>query len=431
MSKTTTSETAHAPSSAGGGQGSISQDPNQRFWDKAVELFNQGSRSIEAINIIWNMMPPPGELPTLATIVGAIYADTYWAQTSFSRDMLAADLLAATGHTDSAKAAAAAFQSWHGLLVRANMSDQGVIPRIADVTKSPDVVLNGLSPMTVQRLISLWNQDDYSPAKGKNYTYGRAQSTNIPVPIAKPTLRMYYSDAGFNPPPQSWVQLFTYDGGSPTSPLQGMNPGKIQPGERCANSLAFGCELPGPGHYCLISVAGTEFFTNDPLVQAGNWDTNQWMVQNGGAGWHNIDRTTSNQESLKFYNQDPRPERFAFEARCAKVPAGTKVSLGCSDAALTYPVTSGEVTVSKDYQVVRAEAELPPNFAGTLQVRYQTPGGGLLPEGSAIDVRMVWVIAHGHAHYLDAATRLNDIGGYILGHPMTVEMGNYSLLGVR
>lgn len=428
MSRTTTETEISA---AGGGLAGITQDPNQRFWDKAVELFNRGARSIEAIGAIWDMMPPPGELPTLATIVGAVYADTYWERTSFSQDKLASDLRAVTGHTDSDRAAAVAFQSWHGMLVRANMSDQGGIPRVGDVTSSPDVVLNGMSPLTVQRLIALWNTYNYTAAKGKNYTYGRAQSTNFPVPIAKATLRMYYSDAGFNPPPQSWVQLFTYDGNSPTSPLQGLNPGNIQPGERCANSQAFGCELAGPGHYCLISVVGTEFFTNDPLVQGGNWDTNQWIHQNGAAGWHNIDRTTGNRETLKFYNQDPRPERFAFEAHCTKVPTGTVVSLESTDAGLAYPVSSGEVTISQEYQVVRAETELPPNFSGTLQVRYQTPDGRLLPEGSAIDVHMTWLIGHGHQHYLDAANRLNDIGGYILNHPMTIEMGNYTFLGAE
>lgn len=428
--KATAPEARHAPGTANREQSGISPaGADQRFWDMALELFSQGTDSIEAISVIWDTMPPPGKLPTLATIIGAIYADTYWAQTKFSQDKLAADLLAVTGHTDSGEAAAAAFRRWHGMLVRASMSDHGAIPRTGNVNNSPDAVLNGLSPLTVRQLISLWNQYDYSPAQGKNYTYGRAQSVNLPVPVTEPALRMYLSDAGFNTPPQSWTQLFTYDGKNPTSPMQGVNPGPTQPGGRCANSAAFACELTGRGHYCLICVVSTEFFTNDPLAEACNWDSSEWIHHNAAAGWHNMDRTASAEESLTFYNLDPRPERFAFEARCTRVPAGTRVSLECPDAALAYPLTSGEVTVSRDYQVVRAEAELPPDFAGTLRLRYQTPEGGLLPEGSAIDVHMRWLIAPGHARYLDAAKRHNDIEGYVLGHPMTIEMGNYTFLG--
>ena len=77
------------------------------------------------------------------------------------------------------------------------------------------------SPISAKDLIQNWNITTWSPKPGlKNYVYGRAASTNIQVDIANPVLRAYYSDAGLNPPPQSWVQMFTYNGSNATSPLQ-------------------------------------------------------------------------------------------------------------------------------------------------------------------------------------------------------------------
>lgn len=432
MSGTNATDTLHSRGTAARpSNGAAAVNPNQPLWDKALDCFNNGFTSTQAIQAVWQIMPPPGSLTLLATVIGAIYADTYWNIIKLDPTLLAADLHAAIGQnqSDCNKAAGIAFQKWYGLLVRANFGDSGFIPKSDPVTASPDVVVNGQVTLTVQQLISMWNQYDYGPVQGKNNTYGRAQSVNIQVPIHQPVLRMFFSDAGFNPPPQSWIELFTFTGSSSTSAMQGMVAGPIGVGEKCANVDSFSFTPPGDGHYCVIAVAGTEFFTNNPLDQTGNWDTQTWIHSNGAAGWHNVDKSNSNEESLKFYNQDSRPERFVFEAHCANVPEGTKVSLECSDGRLAYPIASGVVKISKGYQVVSTEAELPPNFAGTLKLRYETPNDGLLPEGASIDVRMGWIIPQGHARYFDAAKQTGDLGSYALARPITIGMGNYAFIG--
>jgi len=408
--------------------------PNQKYWDLGLKSFNEGDSATVAIQTIWDAMAPPASLPLLATIVGSLWADTYWAQTKLEPKLLAANLQAALGlnPADCAKAAAIAFQNWYGLLVRGNFGDAASIPKLDPVTASPDVVVNGAATLTVKHLITMWNQYIYTPQPGlKNNTYGRAQSANIQVPITKPVLRMYYSDAGFNPPPTTWVKMYTFDGSSETSPLEGITSGTIIGiGERAANPDAFAFNPPGSGHYCLITVVGTEYFTNNPSTnQGGNWNTQEWIHYNGAAGWHNVDVPKENKATLKYYNQDGVPERFIFEAHCRNLPKGTIVSLESEHKELSYPIKSPAVNITQEYQVVSTEAELPPNFEGELKIHFKTPDGKLLSEPSSIDVRMDWHISSAHRNYNQAIEQLKDIQAFAQKQSVRIPMGNFVFIG--
>lgn len=378
---------------------------------------------------LYNAWLPPFNLNMLAAIVGALYGDTYWARTRMDRDLMAYNLQAALGMNpaDCQKAANFAFSKWYGLQVRANMSDQGQIPRDSNVTNSPDVVVNGQAPLSVQQLINLWNVYTWDPAPGlKNYAYGRAQSLNIQLPITAPVLRMYYSDAGFNPPPSSWVKLFTFTGSSETSPLQGVNAGPIPVGGRSANVNAFGLNVPGSGHYCAISVAGSEFFTNNPSDSGGNWDSYEWITNDGAAGWHNIDVSTGKEETLKFYNQDATAEHFIFEAHSSKVPAGTEISLGFEDRKLAGATPERSVKISNNYEVVTTEADIPAHYTGNLVIQL---GGKPLPAGASIDCRLLWALPSTHKNYLQAVAHLGDTRAVQRHEAVRVQLGNFTFIG--
>jgi hypothetical protein len=415
------------------GQKSVFASPNQKYWDLGLKSFNEGDSATTAIQTIWEAMQPPASLPLLATIVGALWADSYWAQTKLDTNLLAANLQAALGlnYPDCLKAATFAFQTWYGLLVRANFGDQSSIPKSDPVTASPDVVVNGAATLTVKQLITMWNQYVYTPQPGlKNNTYGRAQSANLQVPITKPVLRMYYSDAGFNPPPSTWVKMFTFDG-SETSPLEGITSGTtLGVGERAANPNSFAFNPPGAGHYCLITVVGTEYFTNNPSAnQGGNWNTQEWIHYNGAAGWHNVDVPKENKATLKYYNQDGVPERFIFEAHCCNLPEGTIVSLESGHKELAHPIKSAILNISRPYQVLSTEAEIPPNFAGELKIQFKTPDGKPLPEKASIDVRMDWHLASTHRNYTQAIEQLKDIQALAQQRSVRIGMGNFVFVG--
>jgi hypothetical protein len=407
----------------------LAAGPNQKYWDLGLKCFNDGYSATQTMQELYNKWLPPFNLNLLAAIVGALYGDTYWDVTKMSQTLMAKNLQAALGinPADCQKAASFAFSRWYGLQVRANFSDSGTIPRNGNTTNSPDVVVNGQSPISVAQLLNLWNSYVWDSTPGlKNYAYGRAQSINIQVPIDQPVLRMYYSDAGFNPPPNSWIKLFTFDGQNETSPLEGLNPGPIPVGGRSANVDAFGLNVPGSGHYCAISVAGSEFFTNNPSASTGNFNAVEWITNNGGAGWHNIDVLSGKEASLKYYNQDATPEHFVFEAHAVKVPSGTTISLEFGDKKLASAHPAQSAKISSTYQIITAEADVPANSSGNLIIRVD---GKPLPAEASIDVRLLWKLPEDHKHFLQAGTLNGATAAQQPKEPVLLQLGNYIFTG--
>jgi hypothetical protein len=403
---------------------------SKKYWDNGLKYFNNGDSATTAIQNLYSDWMPPFIPSQLATIVGALYADTYWAAIAsdgqrMSITQLANDLSAAIGlnMADAQAAATVAFSRWYGLFVRGNTGNSGEIPKQNPLTASPDVIVNGSSPLSPRLLITNWNQSTWGPQPGlKNYAYGRAQSLNIGVQITKPTMRMYYTDAGFLPPPSSWIQVFTYDDQLQESPFVDINGGSVlNAGDRAASKLAFGVTFPGTGHYCMITAATTEFFTNRPDAGQGNWDSATWLQYNGAAGWHNIDVSATGEAMLKFYNRDDTAERFLFEAHCYKLPDGSKVSMGAGELLDTV-----EATICGSYQVISVELEAPPRHAGDLAVRF-----GRLPSDASVTFRQYWLVPPDHAHHRNAAKLMGDVEAAIGEDPVRLPMGDFTFIGAE
>jgi hypothetical protein len=323
--------------------------------------------------------------------------------------------------SDATKAAQFAFSRWYGLFVRGNMANSGEIPKQGTLTASPDVLVNGEVSLSPRLIITNWNQSTWGPKPGlKNYAYGRAQSLNIGVNIAKPTVRMYYTDAGFVPPPSSWVQVFTYDDQLQTSPLVDIEGHTaLTPGTRAASKLAFGVNFPGSGHYCMITAVGTEFFANKPDAGQGNWNSATWLQSNGASGWHNLDVARDGGATLKFYNQDDQAEHFVFEAHCHKLASGSKVSMG-----VTGLHKANETTITRSYQVVSAEIDAPARYVGDLAVQF-----GKLPVGASVTFYKYWVLSARHQYYHHAAMLIGNTNAALNGEPLRVPMGDYTFIG--
>jgi hypothetical protein len=236
---------------------------------------------------------------------------------------------------------------------------------------------------------------------------------------------VFFSDAGFNPPPTSWVQAFTFSNAA-TSPMQGIAPGPVLVGGKIANTDSFAFTPPGSGHYCLIAVVGSEFFTNNPLDTPGNWNSSEWISNNGAAGWHNVDVPKAKESTLKFYNQDNAEEDFVFEAHCSKAAEGTRVSLGFADKLLAQAHPTQSITITKPYQVVTTEAKVPPNFAGDLIVGID---GKALPADASVDVRLYWRLPPGHPRFLDAVERLHETTALNLKTPISLPLGSFTFIG--
>jgi hypothetical protein len=307
--------------------------------------------------------------------------------------------------------------------MRNDFNDVGRIHKERVLTYSPDALCNMDGPLDRAEMLRQWNSYFFNQAVvGKNYCYARAQDVNLPVPIKEATARMFYTDAGFNQPPNSWQVMYTFEGDQ-TSPLEGMAPAPINRTDRVASG-AFNFEPPEKKHYCLLAVASTEFFANNPMESTGNWNSVTWITYNGAAAWHNINVTMGGTASLVFHNQDATAERFSFEAHCHRLPAGTVVSLAPAGPGLQ--AERREVRVDREFQLVETdEAVVPGGFAGQLAVSIDTPDGAPLPAHAVVELRMLWTLPVGHPNHADAVAET----GASTDSPVRVQLGHYTFIG--
>jgi|GEM_PF-4332420 len=399
---------------------------DQAAWDKAVECLQHGLSDVQAIPLVYNKLTPPRTLDGVAAIIGAIYADNYWANVKMDPARLAA-ALAQTGLWDPSaclKAATLAFKTWRGLWVRANTAPPplGAIPKSDPLMASPDVPSAGPQPLTRDALLLNWPKVwSVQAGVGKNYANARAQSVNLPVPITQARVRLFWAatSAGV-PDPSQWIEMETDIPGDDV--LQGFQPGPIQEGRKGATG-SFVFSPPKAGHYCMTALASTEFFKNPLPTGGGNWSINEWLRSNGAAGWCNLDVTGTVRGRLLFFNHDDRPERFEFEVHCHGLAEGTVVTLNAAE-----PGVSASVTASGPVQVLRSgPVTVPANFTGELEVSARTPGDEPLPAGATVEVRTVWLVDEGHRHHADAVA----VHGFAraAGEAARVEMGSFTYLG--
>ena len=408
-------------------------------WQVCINDLQNSVPAVMAIQDVYNALPPPALLSTVALIVGSVYGDTYWQNTQMSVSALSRDLQGAGfGQPASDKAAALAFASWRGLFLRKDVNDIGSIPFAGQSpTNSIDIICNQGGPLTRDTILKRWNEQFWNYATvGKNYVYARGTSINFPPPIAlgpggvgKPQASIYFSDAGFNIPPTSWHRCTTL-GGNLTMPVE---TSPVNPTDRwvCSTTDPFIFEPPNNSHYCLISVVQTQFFGNDPsqIDPGSNWSSWTWLVSNGAAAWHNIDVQRTAITQFKFYNLDGRPERFVFEAECDRLPKGSTVSLYCADAKFGGQIATKPTKLQRKHQVISVEATVPAGYTGDLEVRIETPDGKLLPAGASVDVRMSWVLEHGHRHYAEACATVGAVQAALNAQPLHLSMGNFTLHG--
>ena len=407
----------------------FAQSSRQLAWDACFKSFQEGEPATAAIRRVWADIKTT-DLKLIARVVGAVYADHYWDRTKTNRELLAADLQSAIGidQVDATRIANLACSYWGGLVVRANLTDQDNIPRGGTVTISPDVIISDV-PLTSAEIIKDWNRTIWSPG-ARNYVYGRAQSINMGVDIKKAVLRAYISEAGIAPPPEAWVQLYTSKGNKDVAPLKTTD-GKttLRITERAASGGGDGFEFTTPksGHYCVIVVARSEFFRNDPLASSGVWDSLVWLRNNGAVGWHAVNVTTAGTHALKYWNRDETPQNFTFRLNANKLPKGTKVSLVDTHPGLRS--ISASLTVSGAHHHATTEARIPAKHEGKLQVTIKTPSGGVLPKGSSVEVAQYWQILPDHKDYAKAVAHLGEFEAFVKREPIEVRVGAYAFAG--
>lgn len=397
---------------------------NELAWNKAAECLRKGQSAVQAITQVYNLLTPPRTLDGVAAIIGAVYANDFWANVKMDPELLA-KALAQTQLWDidaCRTAATRAFQTWRGLWTRANTAPLGSIPRPGEMLASPDVCSAGPQPLTREALILRWDITPSAPAVvGMNFASVRAQSVGLPLPITRARVRMFWARTSVTVPPvQDWIEMNPADNGDDV--LQpGSTPVPIEEGRKVATG-PFVFSPSSAGHHCMAALASTEFFKNPVPSGGSNIDYVAWLQNNGAAAWRNVDVSGKVGGSpLMFYNHDDQAERFEFEVRCEGLADGTVVELSAGQ-----PKIRASVSVNGPVQVLSsAAATVAAGFAGELHVSLN--GADALPAGAMVEVRALWLLDAAHRHYAKAVRE-----GYATaeaGEPVKVQLGSYTYLG--
>jgi hypothetical protein len=411
----------------------------QQLWDAIIQHYNDGDSDKLAMQEVNTRMkqfsgaPGVDQDQYLANVISAIYANTYWTDINMNSELLANNMTQATQRKleEARVFAKTAFTQWRGVLARKTTNDVGTIPYPTDdFTNGVDIVCS-VVPASTNSLIDDWNSQFWkTPLIGKNYIYVRCQNFKFGGAITKPQAWLFYTQAGFNAPPSAWIQLYTDASTSLVGDilLHGGKTGSLTPVNSRGVSEAFIFNKLSHDHITFVAAISSEFFANNPLIYSGNWNSVTWIRNNGAAVWQSTDPQISEKPLLKFYNQDSKPEKFAFEAHCKNVPEGTVVALNFKDSKLQN-FNSDNVTISSKSQNVETETVVPANYKGDLEVVINTPDGKLLPEGASVEVKMSWLLDPDHDRYLDAANLLDANEDARASGNMKVPMGSFTFLG--
>ncbi|AKB17381.1 MULTISPECIES: hypothetical protein [unclassified Methanosarcina] len=407
----------------------------KQLWDAAIAHHKDGDFDTNAMTDIYQRVDPRLTYQDIANVISAVYADTYWSGVQMDPGVLVKHMVQALGVTrdDAQVYANKAMSQWRGMLTRKYTSDSGVIP-VDNCCLGIDLLCNRDGAFDTDELIINWNSTYWNtPQKGKNYFAVRCQNLSFKGLIT-PKVQMFYTQAGFNTPPTEWHQVYTLKDQKTKGDIliKGKKIGQLDEGDRGASESFILDFVPttDSNHFCAIAAVSSEFFDNNPLTKHDNWSTSTWIMYNGAAAWHNLDAQKSVESSLKFYNQDGRPEKFSFEAHCKKVPEGTVIALNFKDSKL-HDANSGNVKITRGYQFVSTEATVPANHKGELKVLINTPDGELLPEGASVEVRMLWLLDHTHDRYLDAADMLCAHEDARALRTIKMPMGNFIFTGIQ
>ena len=382
----------------------------KQMWDTTIEYFKQGDSDLVAMGKIYDSMQSPLSNQDLSDVFSAVYANSYWNVVYMDYSKLSNSLVSTTNiskdeaNTISKKS----FSYWTGILTRNSSLDAGKIPKDSSDYTCIDLICNGSTESLPSLFIKNWNTPVwYSPQVGKNYVYTRCQNLDFFGDLSDsddlyPKVRMFATDAGFNLPPSSWVELYTVNAPTKTEGkvmLIDNEPGPMPEGTRgCSEAFFFNPTSTNP--VCVISTIGTRFFTNPLNNLGGNWDAATWINCNGAAGIHNASPQQTKSIQLAFHNQDDSAENFVFKIMCFDVPINSTITLKNKDQSLTF--SSDDFIVNNPFAQFESSVCLPANYAGKLTISVKDTQGNLLPKNAIVQINMLWRLDLNHERFSDS-----------------------------
>lgn len=238
--------------------------------------------------------------------------------------------------------------TYNGILIRANGSDTGSIPRPGPWSGCPDII--PFQQTSVQDPQATFGSATGSPtsydkdpglditANNVNYIYVRGKNTGGPA-VSNSQTYLFYSPSNLILWPQQWMTndyMIVPDKSLGTSYV----PMSANAGAICVTPSPFVWphpQMPAAGtHYCLITMTGT----SDQIAQmrssamsiVSSQGLGAWIAANGGTGWRNVATVTTNSpdfQQLTNYSNGATVAKVQFNLICTNLPVGSQVAFSC------------------------------------------------------------------------------------------------------
>lgn len=264
---------------------------------------------------------------------------------------------------------------YSGILLRQNLSDQGLMPRTGGWTASPDIIMAGTQPIQKPQEVygapASYSTDPTQPVvkNAPNYIYLRGKNLGADAQVG--TARVFRAQASLFLMPQQWMQhpLLTQ------SKADSSDMGSV-----AANAVGVTTDpfvwIPEDTsqHTCLVGFISTPdnpFESQKPPNAVHSLDElAAWIGKTGGTGWHNVQFTDAGAPTFTNETTYPSSDKEAYvqlTITCTSCPIGSEVSFSCGTPLPdgTY-INLPKTTITKESQI------------GFL-LKYQIPAGWTSP----------------------------------------------------
>jgi hypothetical protein len=292
----------------------------------------------------------------------------------------------------------AAGESWDDLYLRANLEDQGAVPRKAPWNHSPDLIPSGILPVDHPARVFDRSYDQELArslvAQTPNYIYLRVK--NFAAQPRRGRLYLYYTPSQLLLYPQLWSQnVLRTSSGSDWAELHEVRPGKVA---TIGDPFVFNPTATDQS-MLLIGRLETPEHPNPVPSSLGGETFDEWISKRGN--WARFDAVVTNEGAAAFTRQIPFDMgdiggSIEFLLSCRNLPTGSEVwaTSGTLLPDGTYIIIPPSTIPGPGDYGFGTVAEVPVRFQTTFQVCYRGQSWG---EGASLSLKALFTPDAGKA----------------------------------
>ncbi|MFA8299540.1 MAG: hypothetical protein ACEPOV_05220 [Hyphomicrobiales bacterium] len=332
-------------------------------------------------------------------------------------------------------------RKWNGVYFRANLSDQGNVPRSGSLCHCPDIIPYGIMPVDNPDeffLVKNWDKDlgkDFI-ARMQNYIYLRVKNLNEKKTLVG-ELHLYWCKASLLMYPDIWKKnIIKLGNGTDHFKFKIKPGGKVVSYDNKQGTFNWAPEMIQNDHYCLVGRIVTSDNPN-PIPDVGTINNfGKFIANNPGYGWHNvvvIDRGSPSYSISVNYNQGGVGGKMHVILTCTNVPLGAEVGFSCPTPGPNPLVNLKRSKVNNPKtEVFGIVSDIPANWDGTITYHYWANGTNP-PVGFNIELAVVYFVHSDddlYEHCIDAKYLVPDHMLRDIGPQKGIILGAHTMKGV-